>query len=107
MQSPQIDKILKQPSRGLIVAACLKGGGRARYFDLAQEKAYFHTEASLTVHSRRLANAGYITISKIGSRSKPHTTLELTRYGKRKGRAHLAALAALHGITKQEATPAS
>ena len=64
MQSPEIDRVLTQPSRGLIVIACLKGGGRARYFDLAKRTDFFGTLASLTIYSRILARGGYIRISK-------------------------------------------
>ncbi len=79
--SPEgLDKIIHERAR-LGIVATLAARGAMTFTELKENLGM--TDGNLSVHSRTLEDAGYITISKDFIGRKPRTTMELTMSGKK------------------------
>jgi DNA-binding HxlR family transcriptional regulator len=77
--APQLDKLIHERMRLGIVSA-LAAGGRMAFNDL---KAVLDTsDGNLSVHARKLENAGYVACHKFFEDRTPRTEYELTAAGR-------------------------
>lgn len=75
----EIDEVIHGRVR-LAIMAYLSGAGRADFSDLKEKAAV--TDGNLSVHLRKLEDAGYLQIDKSFAGRKPLTTAVLTDGGR-------------------------
>lgn len=76
---PQIDKIIHEPAR-LIIMAHLFVVESADFLFLQRQTGL--TWGNISSHVSKLENAGYVAVEKEFIDKKPHTTLRLTSKGR-------------------------
>ncbi len=79
MQKIQIDRIIHEPAR-LIILANLYPSRRADFSSLMRQTDL--TWGNLSAHVARLEQTGYLVIEKEFQERKPHTVLYLSETGK-------------------------
>ena len=89
IQPDQIDAVIHERARLAIVSA-LAVVPHMSFKELKESLSL--TDGNLSVHSRKLEDAGYIEIEKTFCGRRPHTTMRLTRKGRRAFERYLAAL---------------
>ena len=77
------------------VIAALVASGTAEFTGLRQRLEV--TEGTLSVHLRKLEQAGYVTIEKTFKGRRPLTRIHLTEQGREAFRSYLATMEALIG----------
>ena len=78
------------------VLACLAAADRAEFNEL---KARLRTtDGTLSVHLRKLEEAGYIAVEKGYNGRKPVTRLSMTEQGRKAFQAYLTAISRLAGL---------
>lgn len=82
-----IDEVIHGRVR-LAIMAYLSGAGRADFAELKEKAAV--TDGNLSVHLRKLEDAGYLRIEKSFAGRKPLTTAALTDTGREAWIAYLA-----------------
>jgi DNA-binding transcriptional ArsR family regulator len=75
------EKIVAMPTRLRIVQHLVEHGGKAKFVDIA--KALGVSSGAMSVHGRRLEDAGVIRIRKRFEGRFPVTSFELTESGRR------------------------
>ena len=95
---PTLDGIIHERARLAIVTALATGDARSHteLRDLVQL-----TDGNLSVHARKLEDAGYVTCTKEFEGRTPRTTYRLTNTGKRAFDRYLAHLEQLVNAMKQ------
>ena len=95
---PTLDGIIHERARLAIVTALATGDARSHteLRDLLQL-----TDGNLSVHARKLEDAGYVTCTKEFEGRTPRTTYRLTNTGKRAFDRYLAHLEQLVNAMKQ------
>lgn len=78
-EARDIDEVVHGPVR-LAVVAYLSGAGRASFGEL--KKRVGVTDGNLSVHLRKLEEAGYVRIEKAFVERRPLTTVTLTDPGR-------------------------
>ena len=76
---PDLDRVIHQRVRLGIVSA-LAAGGATSFTDL--KTALDLTDGNLSVHARKLEEAGYVRVRKSFVDRVPHTEFELTASGR-------------------------
>lgn len=79
MQATELDKLIHERIRLGIVSA-LAAGGALSFTDL--KSVLGTTDGNLSVHARKLEDAGYIECRKYFDERTPRTTYELTTAGR-------------------------
>ena len=94
---PSLDNIIHERARLAIVTALATGDARSHteLRDLLQL-----TDGNLSVHARKLEDAGYVTCAKEFAGRTPRTTYKLTATGKRAFDRYLAHLEQLIAAVK-------
>lgn len=75
-----LDRLLHDPMR-LGIASALAAGGEMSFTDL--KAALSATDGNLSVHARKLEDAGYVACDKRFDGRTPRTTFKLTAAGRR------------------------
>ena len=75
-----LDRLLHDPMR-LGIASALAAGGEMSFTDL--KAALNATDGNLSVHARKLEDAGYVTCEKSFQGRTPRTAFSLTAAGRR------------------------
>lgn len=75
-----LDRLLHDPMR-LGIASALAAGGQMSFTDL--KAALSATDGNLSVHARKLEEAGYVACEKAFAGRTPRTTFALTAPGRR------------------------
>jgi DNA-binding transcriptional ArsR family regulator len=75
-----LDRLLHDPIR-LGIASALAAGGEMSFTDL--KAALSATDGNLSVHARKLEDAGYVACEKSFEGRTPRTTFKLTAAGRR------------------------
>ena len=91
----QIDEVIHGRLR-LGIMAILAGDGVADFNSLRSRLQA--TDGNLSVHLRKLEDAGYVAIDKSFSGKKPLTRVRLTEVGRRAFVAYLDAIGRLSGV---------
>lgn len=78
--APSLDRLLHDPMR-LGIASALAAGGEMSFTDL--KSALGATDGNLSVHARKLEDAGYVGCEKSFDGRTPRTAFALTASGRR------------------------
>jgi DNA-binding MarR family transcriptional regulator len=91
LKSP--DQIILSPTRLAVVLYLLENGGTAKFVDIC--RALGIKTGSMSVHARKLEDAGIIKIKKAFEKRLPVTSFVLTDAGRRVLAGHKAVMAAV------------
>jgi len=92
---PDLDPIIHQPVRLQIMAALTALPGDAQMEFVALRKMLSLTDGNLSVHLRKLEDAGYVRVDKAFVGRKPRTFITATPAGRAAFDAHVQALQAI------------
>ncbi len=96
---PELDRVIHERMR-LAIVSSLAANELLSFHDL--KNLLGTTDGNLSVHARRLEEAGYVAFSKIFHRRMPRTVYRLTPEGRRAFERYLGHLEALvHGAGRQ------
>jgi DNA-binding transcriptional ArsR family regulator len=85
----EVDRLIHEPARAAILAVLM--GVVSADFKFLLEMTQL-TKGNLSVHAKRLQEAGYISIEKSFQENYPHTEYRLTKKGKAAFRAYIEKL---------------
>ena len=95
---PSLDNVIHERARLAIVTALVTGDARS-HTELRELLQL--TDGNLSVHARKLEDAGYVTCAKEFAGRTPRTTYKLTATGKRAFDRYLAHLEQLIAAVKE------
>ena len=94
-----LDAIIHQPARLQIMAALTALPADAQLDFVALRKMLSLTDGNLSVHLRKLEDAGYVAMEKAFVGRKPRTYIAATPAGRRAFAAHVQALQEILNLT--------
>lgn len=94
-----LDAIIHQPARLQIMAALTALPADAQLDFVALRKMLSLTDGNLSVHLRKLEDAGYVAVEKAFVGRKPRTYIAATPAGRRAFAAHVQALQEILNLT--------
>ncbi len=92
---PELDPIIHQPVRLQIMAALTALPEEAQMGFVALREMLELTDGNLSIHLRKLEEAGYISVEKAFVGRKPRTFIAVTPQGRAAFEAHVQALQAI------------
>lgn len=95
---PNLDAVVHQRVR-LGILSALAAGGATRFTDL--KAALGLTDGNLSVHARKLEDAGYVSVTKSFVDRSPQTEYDLTEAGRAALGAYLDAMEAVIQAARQ------
>ncbi len=94
-----LDAIIHQPVRLQIMAALAALPADAQLDFVALRKMLSLTDGNLSVHLRKLEDAGYVVVEKAFVGRKPHTYIAATPAGRQAFAAHVQSLQEILNLT--------